>query len=69
MTNESKVIYTAMVAKASLLPVEELKRVILQDATNPVLPVGVFESLMDALENKIDEKEFISFCDKVNELY
>jgi hypothetical protein len=69
MNNIQKALYTQMVAKASSLPVEELKRVMLEDLVNPTLPVGVFESLLDALEGKVSEDEFKAFCDDVNELY
>jgi hypothetical protein len=65
MNTQEKAIYAQMVAKATILPVDELKRVILEDNTNPKLPEVVFNSMLDALEKLICEEEFIEFCDQM----
>jgi hypothetical protein len=65
MNTQEKAIYAQMVAKATSLPADELKRVILEDNTNPKLPEVVFNSLLDALEKLISEEEFIKFCEEM----
>lgn len=63
MNNAQKALYAKMIQTANVLPVSELKRVILKDYTLPILPEEVFNSLMDALESKIGEEEFKAFLD------
>ena len=65
MNTQEKAIYAQMVAKATTLPVEELKVEILKDNANPVLPEVVFNSMMDALESIISEEDFIEFCNQL----
>ena len=65
MNTAEKEIFNKMVAKASLLSVNELKKQINQDTIKPVLPTIVFDCLMDALKSKVTEEEFITFCDSV----
>ena len=61
MNTEQRVTYNKMVAKATSLPIEELKAQILKDNSDPVLPEVVFNSLIDALEKLVSEEEFNDF--------
>ena len=61
MDTEQRVTYNKMVAKAMILPIEELKAQILKDSSDPVLPEVVFNSLIDALEKLVSEEEFNDF--------
>lgn len=65
MNAQAKAIYDKMVIKASVLPVEELKRVLSEDAKEPKLPSVVFESMLDALETQVSEADFIAFCEEM----
>lgn len=65
MTNQEQVIFNQMMTKAARFSVEELKKVIREDSTSPVLPEVVFDALMNALQTKISENEFITFLDSV----
>lgn len=65
MNNEQKAIFDQMVAKASSLSVEQLKEAILKDSAKPELPSVVFDSMLNALESKLTEAEFITFCEEM----
>ena len=65
MNTEDKEIFAKMVATGSKLTVEQLKDVIIKDAAKPELPSVVFNSLLEAIEYKISENDFISFCEEV----
>lgn len=65
MNNQQKAIFDKMVATASSLTIEQLKEAIVKDAAKPELPSVVFDSLLDALEGKVTEAEFIAFCEEV----
>lgn len=65
MNTQQKAIFDQMVAKASSLSVDQLKEAILKDAINPELDSVVFDSLLNALEAKVSEAEFIAFCENV----
>lgn len=54
-------IFKQMINKASELPIEEIKRILIEDNNQPVLPNEVFQALMDALELKISEDKFLKF--------
>ncbi len=62
MNTQQKAIFDQMVAKASSLSVDQLKEAILKDVINPELDSVVFDSLLNALESKVSEAEFIAFC-------
>jgi Ca2+-binding EF-hand superfamily protein len=65
MNTQAKAVFEQMVAKASTLTVEELKRVLTEDSINPELPTVVFDTMLNALEGMISEEEFIEFCDSL----
>ena len=65
MNTQQKAIFDQMVAKASSLSVEQLKEAILKDSINPELDSVVFDSLLNALEDKVSEAEFIAFCEEI----
>lgn len=66
MTNQEKAIFAEMMTKASTLSVVELKKVITEDNANPVLPEVVFDALLNTLEGKVKENEFLLFCESLS---
>lgn len=66
MTNQEQVIFNQMMNKAATLSVEELKDVIRKDNNTPVLHEIVFDALMNTLEGKVKENEFLLFCESLS---
>lgn len=65
MNTTQKALFNKMIQTASQLPVEDMKRVLIEDTKNPKLPSEVFDAILNALETKITEAEFITFCEGV----
>ena len=59
-------IYKQMIATASTLSVDELKKqiIIFMDC-DPEYAAEVFSVMLAALESKLSEKDFIEFCDAI----
>ncbi len=66
MNTQEKAIFNEMMNKAATLSVEELKKVIREDNAQPVLPEVVFDALINTLEGKIKENEFLLFLESLN---
>ena len=59
-------IYKKMIATAAALPVSELKIQIakfMNDTTDGA--TTIFSALLDALEGKVSESEFVEFCESL----
>jgi hypothetical protein len=65
MNTTQKALFNKMIQTATQLPVEEMKRVLIEDAKTPKLPSQVFDAVLNALETKITEAEFIAFCGEI----
>lgn len=65
MNTTQKALFNKMIETAAQLPVEEMKHVLIQDAKKPELPSQVFDAILNALESKISEEEFIAFCEEI----
>lgn len=63
MNTTQKELFAKMINTASQLPVKEMKRVLTEEVANPTLDTYVFDSILNALETKISEEEFITFCE------
>jgi hypothetical protein len=65
MNTTQKALFNKMIETATQLPVKEIKRVLIEDAKSPKLPSTVFDAILNALETKITEAEFITFCEEI----
>lgn len=65
MNTIQKALFNKMIQTATQLPLEEMKRVLIEDAKTPKLPSQVFDAILIALETKITEAEFIAFCGEI----
>lgn len=65
MNTNQKALFDKMVKTASQMSVEEMKRVLREDINSPQLPSTVFDSILNALESKLSEEDFIAFCEEI----
>ena len=65
MNTNQKALFDKMVKTASQMSIEDMERVLREDIKNPELPSTVFDSILNALESKLSEEDFITFCEEI----